>query len=414
MKRSLRLRLTSVFQRVTTSGTIIQEIDGLRFICLLGVLVVHIYTNYLDLIPTGRLTGLFPESGVLHLVFSTAGRGVELFFMISGFILALPFLSHYQHQGKTVSLKKYFKRRLLRLEPPYIVAMTLFFLLRYFPLHPALEPNPGTPNLIGSLLASLAYIHNIVYGHNSYINGVAWSLEVEVQFYIMAPWLAGLIFPCSRPTRIGIYTFVFCAAPVLQYILEVHLAYPLENSRKSIIGNIQFFLMGFAIADLYMERVFLRLPAGANILAGSILLVTMFVVPIRECFPLPRAIFLGAASLFYWLVLSPGFWQQLLRSTPFVLIGGMCYTVYLIHFPLMLLLSKLAVKLFVTDLFLVNFALHFCLVATGILLVSSIFYLLIEKPCMRPDWPSELWRHLRGESNQRPVGSPQDALHRDL
>ena len=396
MKHSLRLRLENVFQRITTSGTIIPEIDGLRFICLLGVLVVHIYSNYLRILPSGRLAGMFSEDGILHSILSTAGRGVELFFMISGFILALPFLSQYQHQGRAVSLKKYFRRRLLRLEPPYIVIMTLFFFLKYIPVHPAFAPDPETPNLIGSLLASLLYIHYMVYGHNSYINGVAWSLEVEVQFYIMAPWLARLIFPCSRSARLAIYTIVFIAAPTLQYLLEVYIGYSVESSRKCIIGNIQFFLMGFAIADLYLEKVFLKLPAPANFLTGTLLLVTIFAVPIRESLFLPRIIFLGAAAVFYLLVLSPGCWQQILRSTPFVLIGGMCYTVYLIHFPLMLLFSKFAAKLFVTDLFLVNLAVHFCLVTTCILLVSSIFYLLVEKPCMRPDWPSELLTFLRG------------------
>ena len=395
MNGSLRLRLTSLFQRVTTSGTIIPEIDGLRFICLFGVLVVHVYTNYLRILPSDHLTAVFPETGLLHEVFSTAGRGVELFFMISGLILALPFLSQYQHEGKDVSLIKYFKRRLLRLEPPYIVVMTLFFFLKYIPLHPTFAPDADTPNLIGSLLASLVYMHNIIFGQNSYINGVTWSLEVEVQFYIMAPWLARSIFPCSRTSRIAIYSIVFICAPILQYWLEVHFGYPLESSRKSIIGNIQFFLMGFAIADLYMAKVFIRLAASANVLLGSLLFVTMFMVPIRECFPVPRMIFLGSAALFYWLVLSPGCWQKLLRSTPLVLIGGMCYTVYLIHFPLMLLLAKPASKLLVTNLFPVNLALHFCLVTTGILLISSVFFLLVEKPCMRQDWPSDLLRLLR-------------------
>ena len=67
----------------------------------------------------------------------------------------------------------------------------------------------------------------------------------------------------------------------------------------------------------------------------------------------------------------------------------------------MTLFSRLAVKLFVTDLFFVNLAVHFCLVTTGILVVSSIFYLLVEKPCMRPNWPTELWKYLRDGAIKR-------------
>ena len=44
--------------------------------------------------------------------------------------------------------------------------------------------------LLPHLLASLGYVHNIVYGVPSTINVVAWSLEIEVQFYILAPALA--------------------------------------------------------------------------------------------------------------------------------------------------------------------------------------------------------------------------------
>ena len=48
-------------------------------------------------------------------------RGVELFFAISGFILGIPFASHYLRGVPRVNLRRYFIRRLTRLEPPYII-----------------------------------------------------------------------------------------------------------------------------------------------------------------------------------------------------------------------------------------------------------------------------------------------------
>ena len=56
-------------------------------------------------------------------------RGVELFFVISGFILGLPFAAHYLKGAAPVSLRKYYLRRLTRLEPPYIVALLVLFIL---------------------------------------------------------------------------------------------------------------------------------------------------------------------------------------------------------------------------------------------------------------------------------------------
>ena len=52
-------------------------------------------------------------------------RGVELFFIISGFILGLPFAKQYLAGGKQVRLGAYFLRRLTRLEPPYILILCI-------------------------------------------------------------------------------------------------------------------------------------------------------------------------------------------------------------------------------------------------------------------------------------------------
>ena len=55
--------------------------------------------------------------------------GVELFFVISGFVLAAPFASQYLCGGPRVRIGQYFLRRLTRLEPPYLLALLLIYLL---------------------------------------------------------------------------------------------------------------------------------------------------------------------------------------------------------------------------------------------------------------------------------------------
>ena len=395
MTASTKQRLIQRFQRITTSGQFIPEIDGLRFLSLIGVLIAHTYNNFLRITPADRFVGYFTPDGLVDTAFSTAGRGVELFFMISGFILAAPFVGHYLHDKKSVNLGRYFLRRLTRLEPPYIIVMVLFFFLRYIPVHSSFAREPGTPDLCYSLLASLGYIHNIVYGHQSYINGVAWSLEVEVQFYLLAPLIAWMLLTKTFRVRVFVYLTMFFAAPTIQHLLEVYCDYSVNESRMSIIGNIQFFLMGFMLAELYAANVYCRLTT-ASIPLGILLLLGMFLIPVRQSFFGSRILFLGCATGFYWIVLSPGFWQRLFRSTPLVLIGGMCYSVYLLHFPLMLLFSRIMSRFTVGPYFLPNFLLHFVLVALPILICSSIFFLLVEKPCMRSTWPSDLASYLRG------------------
>src|SRR4051812_39015821 len=99
----------SGFRRITTTGEYIPEIDGLRFIAITCVVFLHL----------GTYVGNFghPDIGI----FSIGGKGVELFFVISGFVLATPFVRYRLAGGKPVRLKPYFLRRLTRLEPPYLL-----------------------------------------------------------------------------------------------------------------------------------------------------------------------------------------------------------------------------------------------------------------------------------------------------
>jgi len=63
------------------------------------------------------------------------------------------------------------------------------------------------------LLASFFYLHNMIFGaFPGAVNGVAWSLEIEIQFYVLVPMLA-LLFAISDPRlrRAGIVVIMLCA-----------------------------------------------------------------------------------------------------------------------------------------------------------------------------------------------------------
>ena len=84
-------------------------------------------------------------------------------------------------------LKQYLLRRLTRLEPPYLICLLLFFALQ------VLVKGRSAHALAPHLAASLVYLHDLIYAAESPINNVAWSLEVEVQFYLIyalsLPWI---------------------------------------------------------------------------------------------------------------------------------------------------------------------------------------------------------------------------------
>src|SRR5262245_29128610 len=188
------------FRRITTSRHSIPEIDGLRFIAIAVVVIYHCgiwvqLTNY-------RPAGLF-EIGA---------RGVELFFAISGFVLAAPFASQYLRGGPRVRLGAYFLRRVTRLEPPYLLALLLTFVMWLF------ISNQKPADLLPHLTASAFYAHTVICGTTSSIMVVAWSLEIEVQFYLLMPLLARVFMIRVTWLRRGILLAAIITAVLCQQI----------------------------------------------------------------------------------------------------------------------------------------------------------------------------------------------------
>jgi peptidoglycan/LPS O-acetylase OafA/YrhL len=105
-----------------------------------------------------------------------------------------------------VNLRKYYLRRLTRLEPPYIVA--LFVLLILAVVIQRAPPASFYPHFA----ASLFYLHSLIYGTLSPAMGVAWSLEIEVQFYLLVPVLTLLFAIRSRTIRRSSIAILILAA----------------------------------------------------------------------------------------------------------------------------------------------------------------------------------------------------------
>ena len=114
-------------KRVTTSGIYVPEIDGLRFIAIVSVVLFHLV---LELhLRSGRVIPIENGTGWLYSVLCNGERGVRLFFIISGMILALPFARQMLLGERPVSLGKYYMRRVTRLEPPYIASILIAVLM---------------------------------------------------------------------------------------------------------------------------------------------------------------------------------------------------------------------------------------------------------------------------------------------
>jgi peptidoglycan/LPS O-acetylase OafA/YrhL len=76
----------------------------------------------------------------------------------------------------------------------------------------------------------------------------------------------------------------------------------------------------------------------------------------------------------------------------------MCYTIYLIHLPLLEALTPLTNKLVFTHIFGLHLMWQALLVFPVVFVVSAAGFLWLEKPCMDKDWPAKLWARIRNSS----------------
>ncbi|XZE55527.1 acyltransferase family protein [Planctomycetaceae bacterium SH139] len=390
------------FKRKTTSGAYLAEIDGLRFVAIFSVIMVHL--SGIWRVNVGRTyAGMNGLDRALAGVFSLGGYGVELFFIISGFVLALPFCKQYLQGGKPVCLKKYALRRLTRLEPPYVVSMLAFF---------AVMPWVGKgdyASLFNHLVASLLYVHNLVYFQGSLINNNAWSLEIEIQFYILVPIIL-LALAWRSIHRHLVFLFAFCVFSTGSLLIP-------SSWPKTVLDFAQYFLAGVIICEFWLTGWQSQPRSRFFDLLGIACVVLFFGLHLLGNKELAKGI---------TPVLLSGVVVSALRgplvgnalSWGFVpIVGGMCYSIYLIHARVLsLILTLLFARLGLTgsysfDIFLLSLV---CLPV--VVLCSLIFFIAIERPCMDPDWPQKFhraslstWRRMRGVKHPHEQ-SPEVAL----
>lgn len=388
-------RLLARLSRVTSSGMFVPEIDGLRFFAVIAVLFFHIagFLRAKDPVSSYNLEGsLFGQ------LFDKGWFGVELFFVISGFILALPFAASLLTQADSApSLKRYYARRVLRLEPPYFINMLLFFAFWI------IIKDARAEELLPHLFASLIYAHNIVYDSSSLINGVAWSLEVEIQFYILAPFIAQVYRVHNRLLRIATFVILPVAVGIAAQALGI-------LRRHNLTGSLQYFIMGFLLVDLFLidyqgkPQQCYRWDVIGSAAWVLIALCLLGIVPYAT-YCLPLLILTAYIGAFRGVI-----WNAVVRNRWLVTIGGMCYTIYLYHYLIVSAVGRVTVKFGVPQFPVLHMVLQFLILFLSVFVICSVFFVLFEKPFMYKNWPAR-WRTVflgrlvvlqRGSASEKP------------
>ncbi len=376
--KSIASRFLAHISRETTSGRFIPEMDGLRFAAIGMVILFHL-NGYL-IAKSALYSVVHPPADWLAEAATVGFRGVELFFVISGFILGLPFAAHYLKAAAPVNLRKYYLRRLTRLEPPYVIALLLLFLLS------VVLAGPPAAGFYPHLAASLIYLHSLTFGTFSPAMGVAWSLEIEVQFYVLVPLLTLLFTIKSRTLRRAAIVVLILAALSAQGIFLHHS----PRAALSILAFVQFFLVGFLLADIFLaswnEFPPRNLAWDFVALAGWPLLFVILRSPVLTHWLFPAWVFLLYVAAFRGRLVN-----RLFCNRWIVAIGGMCYSIYLLHYEVISAVGRFTHRVGETAPYWMYLLLQLAPIGAAIVLLCGLYFVAIEKPCMRRDWPQRLW-----------------------
>lgn len=302
-------------------------LDGLRGVAALLVLVFHLCWN-----TAGAQN---PATMLPDPVMATTGlmrSGVAVFFVLSGFVIA--YTTRAMRTGDQAW--RFIVRRQVRLDPPYYTMIAVALAIEV--VQSFIGSLQYTTYDLGTVIANMLYLQGIL-GVPSILS-VAWTLCLEVQFYLvvvlvaMASSFLGRTDTVRRGIRLGV--------PLA--LLAVSLALPLLGLGAGpwFIGLWWMFALGMVLA-WFVEGV-IRFRTVCAILGAVIVWMTVLQVTGRadawggEWFAIATAVLIAALSAKSWLARSPG--RVLLYF------GRTSYSLYLVHLPVITVVTGAAYKLF--------------------------------------------------------------------
>ena len=371
-------------------------LDGLRAVAIIGVLLYH---AGIDWMPGGFL-------------------GVDVFFVISGFLITSLILEEYDRSGR-VNFTKFYLGRARRLLPAVavlLIAVGLAVLIVYQDALSAFREDA---------LATVFYVNNwwYIFVDQSYFESVGrppllkhlWSLSVEEQFYLIWPVFALLLMRSGgRPLVRRLALVLAIASTVWMAVLSIRNGYPVDaDPSRAYFGTDSHsmgLLVGAALATMWRPgRLSTQVPRGAQLIitgigVSSLAAVIGFYLFVGEFTPwLYRGGFLALAFFTTALIaavthpasfLGPALGTGILRY-----IGRRSYGIYLWHWPIFMVTRPgIDVEWSEPVTFVVRIALT--------LVIAELSYRLVEMP-IRRGVLGRAWSAMRSEGalGMRAIGT---------
>jgi peptidoglycan/LPS O-acetylase OafA/YrhL len=400
-RTEIRGRAIGSNDRDVGSAGMYPGLDSLRAFAAISVVVYHVIELF--------AWKDFPSHNFIAQWFRVGGFGVDLFFVISGLVITLSLAR--LHEGDPVGYRStYMGRRLWRIVPLYYLTCAVFVLL----VNPALM---SVPHLPLKLLSYLTFTHNLSTRTLGLINGVSWTLGVEMQFYL----LLLVAFPLLR--RMRSFSVLLLVVPV-SWVWRAASFYLLNGQTQSgtnmtwfatmqLPGSLDEFGFGIALGLMFARdkdtRVlrFLRATRWAWVLAAVLAMsLTWSIYQGNKVYwPYPgmvtfwRTLFGASLALVVVAACAVDDAWFLSLTAPLRYLGTISYGIYLWHLSILLLVRP----------FLMHSPSAGCaaiLVLTIILAAAS--WHLFERPILRRCAPTS---RIRRDSPGPGLSLSHSALH---
>jgi peptidoglycan/LPS O-acetylase OafA/YrhL len=319
------------------------------------------------------------------------GAGVSIFFVLSGFLLALPFAEWQAGRRQPPNLRRYFSHRVLRVFPAYYAQLALLMVIAFLiPGQPGIADWPTFMRHLGMLFTPPPI-------GTKPINLVWWTLPIEFSFYLILPALAFML----RPQRWAWLLAGSLAAMWLWRLAAVTWLHDASVQERVVAayqlpGSMDMFGFGMLGALLHANRS--RIPGwiypGQRQDRLAVLGLLLVIVAIYWLYYEHRQYWSDNPIFYLWtpalslgilgLILSAAGGARLVNALfgnrLMVFAGIVSYSVYLWHVPILYWVNSLA---WVHDA--PGYRLPWLLMIALPLLyvVASVSYLLVERPFMR-------------------------------